>query len=121
MRHNIEVGTKGEDIAVNYLRKKDYRIIERNWRFRHKEIDIVAGHGDCLVVVEVKTRTGRTYGDPVAGVTLKKQAFLIQAAEFYLYNNNLDMDVRFDIIIVRFERDRSDIEHIKDAFHPFAV
>lgn len=120
MSHNITLGAKGENIAVNYLKKNGYRILERNWRYMHKEIDIIAGCGDCLVVIEVKTRTGRTFSDPVADVTMKKQSFLVQAAEAYLFNEKLDMDVRFDIIVIFSGHNRSSLEHIKDAFHPVA-
>jgi len=72
------------------------------------------------VIVEVKTRTRASFGDPVASITLKKQALLIQAAEAYLFTKNLDMDVRFDIIVIAGDRAGPVLEHIPDAFHPVA-
>ena len=111
---------KGEEIAVRYLKKKGYEICDRNWRFMHKEIDIIARDKNCLVVVEVKTRRGRKFHDPVEDITRKKQSFLIVAAEEYLIKNRQDMDIRFDIVIVFMEKNRTEVEHIKDAFHPVA-
>jgi len=120
MSHNLTIGNRGEDIAVSYLKKNGFRILERNWRHMHREIDIIAICRDTIVVIEVKTRTGRSFGDPVADVTVKKQAFLVQAAEAYLFNHNLDMDVRFDIIVILSGQKMPILEHIKDAFHPVA-
>jgi len=120
MNHNRNIGIKGEELASGYLLDRGYTILERNWRYRHKEIDIVARLGDCLVIVEVKTRTSNAFGDPVASITLRKQAFLIEAAEAYLYIKGLDMDVRFDIIVIQTSKGGSRFEHIPDAFHPVA-
>ena len=120
MNHNRAIGTRGEELASGYLSDRGFTILERNWRYKQKEIDIVAQWGDCLVIVEVKTRTSTAFGDPVASITLRKQAFLIQAAEAYLYIKGLDMDVRFDIIVILTGKDGSRFEHIPDAFHPVA-
>ena len=120
MNHNRSTGIKGEHIAAQYLKNLNYEILVTNWRFIHKEIDIIARDQDCLVIVEVKTRTNALFHDPVEDVTLKKQSFLIQAAEEYLYRNKLELDVRFDIIVVFIEQNRTRLEHIKDAFHPLA-
>jgi putative endonuclease len=120
MDHNREIGIGGEDLAAKYLLAKGYAILERNWRHGHKEIDIIAKWRDCLVVVEVKTRTGTSFGDPVDSVTLKKQALLIRAAEAYLFEHDLDMDVRFDIIVIEKKKAGSVLEHVPDAFHPVA-
>lgn len=120
MNRNRKTGIQGEEIATSYLKNLKYEILERNWRYVHKEIDIIARDQDCLVIVEVKTRTHKLFHDPVEDVNLKKQYFLIQAAEEYLYENKLDLDVRFDIIVVFIEQNRTQLEHIKDAFHPVA-
>ncbi|MBN1158296.1 MAG: YraN family protein [Bacteroidales bacterium] len=120
MHHNRQTGNRGEHIAVRHLKDLSYEILEQNWRFGHKEIDIIARDKNCLVVVEVKTRTNKFFHDPVEDVTRKKQSFLIQAAEEYLYRNGLDLDVRFDIILIFIIEDRTELEHIKDAFRPVA-
>lgn len=65
----IDRGTHGEEVAVEALAKAGYQIIERNWRADAGEIDIIAQHRGALVAVEVKTRTGTGYGDPLAAVT----------------------------------------------------
>ena len=120
VKHNREIGSEGEALAAGYLQAKGYAILSRNWRYGHKEIDIIARLGDCLVIVEVKTRTGTSFGDPVASITLRKQALLIQAAEAYLFAQDLDLDVRFDVIVVARKKTGSALEHIVDAFHPVA-
>ena len=113
-----ELGKKGEDLAVNYLVNKGYRILERNWRSGHKEIDIVAMDGDTLVAVEVKTRKSNTYGEPDIAVGVMKQRMLIWATEAYVRYHNMDVDVRFDIISIVFTDSEPHIEHIEDAFIP---
>ncbi len=120
MNPSYKTGIKGENTALRYLKKIKYEILEQNWRSGHKEIDIIARDTDCLVIVEVKTRTNKSFHDPVEDVSLKKQSFLIHAAEEYLYKNNLNVDVRFDIVIIYMYRNQSHLKHIKDAFHPIA-
>jgi putative endonuclease len=112
--HNI-TGQEGEEMAVRYLVSKGFRILETNWRFRKLEADIIARIADCLVVVEVKTRTSRFFGEPETFVTRKKQQNLIQAAHEYIQRKDLELEVRFDIISVVLD-DESAVKHIEDAF-----
>ena len=116
-KHN-ELGKLGEEIAANYLVGKGYEILERNWRNRHKEIDIIAKDGDELVIVEVKTRQHDDYGEPFVAVSLAKQSRLIAAANAYIFKSNLDINTRFDIISIVFNDGNPAIEHIEDAFLP---
>jgi len=116
-KHN-ELGKRGEEMAVQYLTEKGYEILERNWRNIHKEIDIIAKDGECLVIVEVKARQSYEYGDPDIAVTRQKQWRLISATNAYVFQNNLDIDTRFDIISIVFKDDEPIIEHIEDAFLP---
>lgn len=118
MAHHIDFGKQGEEIAAQYLIDKGYEILERNWRNRHMEIDIIAKDGDELVIVEVKTRQTDEYGNPDVAVTLQKQRLLISAANAYLFRNNLDVETRFDIISIVFKEGKPVIEHIEDAFLP---
>ncbi|MBR6931395.1 MAG: YraN family protein [Bacteroidales bacterium] len=116
-KHN-ELGKQGEEIAAQYLIEKGYEIVERNWRNKHKEIDIIAKDGKYLVIVEVKTRQTNEYGNPDIAVTRQKQWRLISAANAYLFQNKLDIDTRFDIISIIFTNGEPVIEHIEDAFLP---
>ena len=111
-----ELGKLGEDLAVNYLVTKGYRILERNWRSGHKEIDIVALDGNTLVAVEVKTRKSNTFGEPDIAVGVMKQRMLIWAADAYVRYHNMDVDIRFDVISIVFTDKGSHLEHIEDAF-----
>ena len=111
-----ELGKTGEDLAVNYLENKGYRILDRNWRSGHNEIDIVAMDGEILVAVEVKTRKSATYGEPETAVTVGKQQMLIRAVDAYIRYKNLDVDVRFDIISIILNEEEQQIEHIEDAW-----
>ena len=113
-----ELGKLGEDLAAEYLIKKGYQILERNWRSGHKEIDIIAQKDDILVIVEVKTRTSDDYGEPNIAVDKHKQRMLIWAADAYVRYKNLNVDVRFDIISIVFTSGEPEIEHIEDAFIP---
>lgn len=111
-----DLGKTGEDLAAEYLIKKGYQILERNWRSGHKEIDILALKDDTLVVVEVKTRKTNDYGEPDIAVGAYKQQMLIWAADAYVRFKNLDVDVRFDIISIILNGTDQTIEHIEDAF-----
>ena len=115
--HN-DFGKQGEELAVQYLIGKGYEILERNWRNILKEIDIIAKDGECLVIVEVKTRQTDEYGDPDIAVTRKKQRMLITAANAYISKYNMDVETRFDIISIIFKDGEPVIEHIEDAFLP---
>ncbi len=112
-----ELGKIGEDLAVDYLIKKGYQILERNWRSGHKEIDIIAlNDDDVLIIVEVKTRKSDDFGEPDIAVGITKQRMLIWAADAYVRYKNLDVDVRFDIISIVISDAEPEIEHIEDAF-----
>ena len=116
-KHN-ELGKQGEEIAAQYLIEKGYEIVERNWRNKHKEIDIIAKDGEELVIVEVKARQTDEYGDPDIAVTKNKQRMLIAAANAYIFKNQLDVETRFDIISIVFKDGEPVIEHVEDAFLP---
>lgn len=118
MAEHNDFGKLGEEIAVKYLEDKGYEILERNWRNRHKEIDIIAKDGKELVIVEVKTRKSSNYGEPDLAVNKQKQRLLIYAANAYIFRNNLDINTRFDIISIVFKDDKPVIDHIEDAFLP---
>jgi len=118
MCSKTDIGRKGEKLAGIYLADRGYKIVAYNWRYKHKEIDILAYDTDWLVVVEVKLRSSDSYGDPSEFVTLKKQRFLIEAAEAYLDTIPSAPEVRFDVISIVGSEGNYNIEHITDAFNP---
>jgi len=118
---NIERGIEGERHAARALKKKRYKIIERNFRTPAGEIDIVARDGECLVFVEVRTRASVDFGLPQETVGAGKQRKLCNAARWYLQKKRVeDADCRFDVVavIVGEEHRKPQIEVIKDAFRP---
>lgn len=118
MAKHLEFGKLGEELAAQFLIKKGYEIVERNWRSDHKEIDIIAKDGPDFVIVEVKTRKTDDYGEPDMAVTTRKQHLLISAANAYLYTHAIDANTRFDIISIVFNNSEPVISHIEDAFLP---
>ena len=117
MKDHIELGRKGEDIAVAHLESKGYRILERNWRLGKEEIDIVARDGNFLVIVEVKTRTSNVFTEPETSVTKSKQRILVRTANAYMNYRRQYGEVRFDIVTVLFRPGGEIINHIVDAFY----
>jgi putative endonuclease len=117
---NISFGKKGEDLAAKYLEDQGFHILERNWRYKHVEIDIIASYYEFLVIVEVKTKNRIDYGEPYLKVNYRKQRCLIFAAERYLFSHHIDKEVRFDIISIIIKNEQTAIEHIPDAFRAIA-
>jgi putative endonuclease len=118
MAEHNDFGKKGEEIAADYLEKKGYKILEKNWVSGKYEIDIIAHDGKYLVVVEVKSRHSKFAGEPETAVTRDKQKMLIRAANSYVLRNHIDDEVRFDIISILVVKDQEQIHHIEDAFYP---
>ena len=116
--HN-ELGKLGEALAVEFLQKNGYTILETNWTFQKAEIDIIAQKETILAVVEVKTRSSIDFGLPQDFVKPKKIQLLVKAVNEYVVKNDLDIEVRFDIIAVHKEGKSLVIEHLVDAFYHF--
>ncbi len=117
-QHN-ELGKKGEKLAVDFLIKNGYTILETNYRFHKAEVDIIAQKGDVLAVVEVKTRSTDYFGDPQDFVKPKKIKLLVEAIDDYVIKNDLDVTVRFDIIGIIKNDNGTRLEHLEDAFLHF--
>ena len=117
-QHN-KLGKKGEQLAVDYLLQNGYDIVERNYRFDKAEVDIIAKIKDTLAIVEVKTRSTTDFGNPQDFVKPKQIQRLVKAVDEYVTVNNLDVEVRFDIIAIVKNGNTYDIEHLKDAFYHF--
>ena len=117
--HN-ELGKLGEEIATQYLLKSGYKILRRNFYFDKAEIDIIAQkEEETIVIVEVKTRNSDFFGDPQSFVTPGKIKLLVKAANEYIVSNDLDVEVRFDIIAILKNQKQERLEHFENAFYHF--
>ncbi|MBO4612628.1 MAG: YraN family protein [Bacteroidaceae bacterium] len=113
--HN-ELGRWGEDLAIDYLERKGYMILERDWKSGHRDIDIIARTADSIVFVEVKTRRNRDFGEPYEAINYSKQRNLIAAINHYIRYKRIDLNVRFDIIsVVLHNTTEPEIQHIEDV------
>jgi len=112
-----ELGKKGEDVAVRFLKKHGYHILQRNYTCKMGEMDIIAKERDMLVFVEVKTRTSTTFGLPQLAVNPRKQKQLSKVALNFLKEKQLrEPKARFDVVAVLFVNQEAEIDLIKDAF-----
>ena len=119
MAEHNELGKFGEELAVEFLQQKGYDILETNWTFQKAEIDIIAQKDSTIAVIEVKTRSSIDFGLPQDFVKPKKIQLLVKAVNEYIVSNDLDVDVRFDIIAIYKEDNTYKIEHFEDAFYYF--
>ena len=114
---NRSLGTRGEEIALVYLKKRRFRVIETNYRCKCGEIDIIARDGSVIVFVEVKTRRTESYGPPQLSVTPFKQRQISKAALTWLVQNRLvESNARFDVVGVVLREGEPVVDHIKNAF-----
>lgn len=119
MAEHNELGRWGEEKAAEYLERKGFRVLERDWKTGHRDIDIVAIDSDVLVIIEVKTRRNKVFMEPELAVDWKKIHSLTLAANAYIRTHRVDFPVRFDIItVVGTGEDNCQINHIEDAFRP---
>ena len=111
------LGKRGEDLALRFLKKKGYKIVERNYICKMGEMDIIAQEKDTLVFVEVKTRTSTAFGPPQLAVNSAKQMQLSKVALNFLKEKRLeDIKARFDVVAIVLRPSGEEIELIKDAF-----
>lgn len=110
-------GKEGEDIAAGYLSEHGYRVLDRNYRTKSGEIDIIAREGDTLVFIEVKARSGVRFGLPQDAVDLRKQEKLSRVALGYLHHKKVKpCDCRFDVVAVVACAGRFKVELFRNAF-----
>ncbi|AOW08641.1 YraN family protein [Flavobacterium gilvum] len=119
MAEHNELGKLGEELAVEFLQKEGYKILDTNWTFQKAEIDIIAQKENTLAIVEVKTRSSIDFGLPQDFVKPKKIQLLVKAVDAYVNHKNLDLDVRFDIVAIHKESKSFVIEHLINAFFHF--
>lgn len=116
--HNI-LGKRGEDEAAKFLIKTGYTILERSWKWKQLEIDIIAQKDNFLVVVEVKSRSSVQHADPDDLLSKYKLKCLYDATERYMDVTQCNLEVRYDLITVIDHGETVSIEHIEEAFYPF--
>ena len=117
-QHN-ELGKKGEQLAVDFLLENNYEIVERNYRFDRAEVDIIARKEAILAIIEVKTRSTIDFGNPQDFVKPKQIQRLVKAVDDYVVENELAVEVRFDIIAIVKEKKGFSVEHLENAFFHF--
>jgi putative endonuclease len=111
------LGKEGERIAEQYLKKKGYKLVERNYRCAAGEVDLIVLDRRVIVFVEVKTRTGHGFGTPLEAVQPRKQRKMMQAAQFFLSQKKLHQrDARFDVVGISWPAREPVIEHVENAF-----
>ena len=116
-KYKQRLGKKGEDRAEEYLKTHGLIILARHYHYGHKEIDLVCKDGHTIVFVEVKTGRSQKFGAPEGWVSPKKQKNLIQAALYFIQNENIaGCDFRFDVLAISYEKGKEEINHLKNAF-----
>ena len=117
MNARADLGRDGEDIAEALLRRSGFRVLDRNYRCKGGEIDLVVRRGDLVVFCEVKSRRTDRWGEPSEAVHHGKQARLKRLAAIWLADRRPGpVDIRFDVVSVIVRRDRTEVRHIPDAF-----
>ncbi len=116
MSEHNDIGRNGEDVAAAFLVQIGYKLVDRNWRFGPKEIDIIAIDGETMVFAEVKTRSTLAFELPQEAVTPKKMRNLVEAADAYLQQHDIQLNSRFDIVSVLNGNPPKVFEHLIDAF-----
>ena len=117
MSDKIKKGREGEELAAGFLINKGFEIVERNYRYKRLEIDLIVKKNNWLVFVEVKLRTSDAYGYPEDFVDYKKAKNIVDGAEQYTYDKNWQGNVRYDIVSIRQLKNQQEILHIEDAFY----
>lgn len=115
MSLNQKRGNYGERLAAAHLEQKGFAILEKNYRYKRAEIDIIAQKGNLLLFVEVKARTHNDYGFPEEAVDDRKAAMIMMAADQYIHEKQWQFDIRFDIISISL-RENGAVHHFEDVF-----
>ncbi len=120
MAEHNDFGNLAENLAADFLVQKNYKILIRNFRYQRAEVDIIAEFEDLIVVIEVKARSYNALIEPQEAVTKKKIKAILLCSDFFMKENQIDKEVRFDIItVVPNESGKLEINHIEDAFQSF--
>lgn len=114
-------GKIGENLALRYLEKRGLRLLERNWRYGHLEVDLIMEDDLYLHIIEVRSRTAPYLISPAETVDWKKQRRLAKAAAAYIRRNNIGKEVLFDIVAITYEGKNYKLEYYQGAFIPLYV
>lgn len=114
-KHN-KLGKDGELIAFMILQRDGYNILQTNWKYQKAEVDIIAKKDGILVFIEVKTRSSKKFGKPEDAIDKKKISLYKDAVEGYLEQYPTEAEIRFDVVSIVIGKDKTDIEHIPNAF-----
>ena len=113
-----ETGRRGEDVALAWLQERGFRLLDRNWRSQHKELDLVMESAERVHFVEVKTMTAPLLIQPFEKVDAVKQGRLVAAASHYIAVRRVQKEVQFDVVSVVFDGEQTEVEYIPEAFFP---
>jgi len=117
LRRRLRPGAGGEGLACRHLEARGYAILERNFRCRSGEVDVVARHGDATVFVEVKERSADTHGEGHEAVTFGKRRRIVRAARIYSASRGLEeTPIRFDVISIDWSGGEPHLRHYESAF-----
>ena len=119
MANHNELGKKGEDLAIDFLLKHGYKILSRNYIFQKAEVDIIAQKDDVLAIIEVKTRSTNVFGNPQDFLKPKQIQRIVKAVDNFVTSNQLEVEVRLDIIAIVKNGHQFDIEHLENAYYHF--
>lgn len=117
MTDNIKKGNEGENLAASFLEGKGFQIVERNYRYKRSEIDLIVTKENWLIFIEVKTRSSHAFGYPEEFVDEKKVEKIMEGAAHYIFEKNWNGNVRYDIVSVSLTDGKPSITHFEDAFH----
>lgn len=117
MTDKIKKGKEAEDMAADFLAQQGYEIVERNYRYKRSEIDLIVRRDNWLIFVEVKMRSSDAFGYPEEFVDYKKAKNIVYGAEQYTYDNNYNGNVRYDVVAISMKNGEPEIRHFEDAFY----
>jgi len=120
MAEHNKLGIQGEKLALAFLEENNYEILETNWRYKRAEVDVIAKKDNWIIIIEVKTRSTDYFDGPGDSITNNKIKMLTNAAQAYVMQHDLENEVRFDLIYIISHNNSHKINHIENAFYPFA-
>ena len=119
MTKSHQLGAEAERRALRYFLAKNYRLLEKNYRFQKAEVDLILLKEDVLVVVEVKVRSTHYFGEAESFVSQKKIQLLVMAIDHYIQKNQLDVEVRFYVLAYHVDGNHWESKHLNSAFYFF--
>ena len=117
MTDKMQKGREAEDMAANFLQDQGYEIVQRNYRYKHSEIDLIVRKDNWLVFVEVKMRSSDAFGYPEEFVDYRKAKNIVYGAEQYTFQHEYNGNVRYDVVAISIRNGVPDLKHFEDAFY----